>query len=190
MVTSPAFAQPGRTNNGGYNGNSYKPMPRKITYGNRNYSDGLATDLVDGANYICNIMYDGYQRNRNFNEVYRDAYSLVSEAKQIRAAVKDGVYKNPRRDDDRITISLHILDRKFHELEKDLRSMRPDPNPRAPRESAQLAQALDQFEDTLHDMMEDYGIKTRWNGNGPGNNQPNPHNPPGMPNNYPGMPRR
>ncbi len=73
-----------------------------------------------------------------------------------------------RRTDDRIEVSLHNIDRQFHQIEQDLRGWDGRPNTRdyrgGGRETAQLVQALDQFGDTLHAMMDDYGVTSRLDG--------------------------
>lgn len=132
-----------------------------IVFGGRSRSDALARELVNQANAICHEMDQNYKSNRRFREIYREMYSVLEDAKQIRDQVNQGAHRLARRDDDRIAIALHHMDQHFHDIEADMKLWRPDRDVRTTREAMQLDRALDRFEETMHEMMEDYGVRSR-----------------------------
>jgi|GEM_PF-1510064 len=183
-----AFAQygPGYSQYGpGYSqyGPRYAPpshppqAPVQYRFGARSHSEQLAADLVAQANDICVLMHNSFQRNPGFRETYREMYDVLQDAQNIRAAVREGVHRNPRRKDDRIASALHHMDEHYHYTERNIRGWRSGSGYHGSNDSAVLRQMLDNFEDTMHHMMEDYGEKTRLNPEPRrrGRNAPPPH---------------
>jgi hypothetical protein len=163
----PGYAQPGRP---------YQ-TPVQYRFGERSHSEQLAADLVTQANNICVLMHNSFQRNPGYRETYRDMYDVLEDAQNIRAAVREGVHRGKRRSDDRIAKALHHMDDHFHRTERQIRNWRSTSGPYGSNDSAALRRMLDDFENTLHHMMEDYGEKTRLNPDPRrgGRNAPPPH---------------
>ncbi|HWL09642.1 MAG TPA: hypothetical protein VNQ76_14625 [Planctomicrobium sp.] len=145
----------------------YQPQPSpgpgpapvvRIEFGRRTDADRLANQLVTQANALCLQLHQNYQGNPGFREGYREMYDILQESQRIRDEVRNGTHRAPRRENDRIAASLHKMDRDFHAIERDLRGWRAAPGS---RDAVRLDQLLGQFESTLHDMMEDYGEKSR-----------------------------
>lgn len=130
----------------------------KIEFGRRADADRLANQLVTEANTLCLQLHKNYQGNPGFRERYRDMYGILQETQRVRDEVRNGTHRAQRRENDKIATALHKLDRDFHAIEKDLGGWRAAPGS---RDAVRLDLLLGQFESTLHDMMEDYGEKSR-----------------------------
>jgi len=137
--------------------------PRR-EFGGRSQTAKLAEDLVLQANFICVQMNKHYQGNRDYRNTYREMYGVLDDAKQIRDLIKVSSQRGPQRGEDKIEVALHHMDRQFHQIDAELRRWRPENverNTRGPKQDIQLAGLLDDFEDTLHGMMDDYGVRSR-----------------------------
>jgi len=160
MLTAQAVAQPGPSTI------PRNPVPSvpgpvagpKIEFGGRVNADRLAAQLVADANSICLQLDRSYQGNSNFRERYRDMYGILQDAQQVREQVKRGAHRGTRRDDDQIATSLHKMDRDFHRIERELLGWRAQPGA---RNVVRLDPLLSQFESNLHEMMEDYGVRSQ-----------------------------
>jgi len=151
-----------------------QPVQLRITFGGRTHAERLANDLVTQANNICLQMDREFKGNRNYRETYRAMYSVLVDAREIRDQVARGTHRKARRDDDEIATALHHMDREFHNIDAVLRTWRPDVGRQSRQDVAHLASLVDQFEETLHHMMDDYGVRTR-------RNVPQPQPLPGRP---------
>ena len=160
-----------------------RPVPQpqvqlNITFGGRTHAERLANNLVTQANNICLQMDREFKGNRNYRETYRAMYTVLVDAKEIRDQVARGTHRKARRDDDEIATALHHMDREFHNIDAELRTWRADVGRQSRQDVAQLASLVDQFEETLHHMMDDYGVRTRRN---VPQAQPRPQVQPGRP---------
>lgn len=60
-----------------------------VSFGGRAHIPELATAVADRANQLCLALHDSYSGNSQFNEVYRDTYALITNAKQLAQANGD-----------------------------------------------------------------------------------------------------
>ncbi|MEX0727334.1 MAG: hypothetical protein WD065_13755 [Planctomycetaceae bacterium] len=131
--------------------------PNEYRFGGRSHVDVLAKRLYREANDICWEMHRHYRDNRGFKSVYRDMYAIKETAKKLDFVVRGHAGQHPRLDD-RIAHELDELDRQFHDFQADVRNWRPDSR-YTPR--AALHVEIAECEQTLHHLMDDYGVKTR-----------------------------
>ncbi|MEX0715477.1 MAG: hypothetical protein WD066_02775 [Planctomycetaceae bacterium] len=148
-----------------------QPVPQyTYQFGDRRHLDRLATQLEREANDLCWEMYRNYQRNPGWRDTYREAYQVLQDAKHIHELVHDQ-YRGARNED-HIADDLHEMDKLFHHIEGDVARWQPDRagrfhiDPHDPHgghmhHHGDLPRKLKVFEDTLHHMMTDYGVRTR-----------------------------
>ncbi|APZ90761.1 hypothetical protein [Fuerstiella marisgermanici] len=117
-----------------------------------------ASDLYSETNAICWEMDRYYKQNTNYTAVYRNIYEIKEVAKKLKAYVQQ---QNGRASasDSRVVSALHEMDRLFHEFEANVSGWRPSSG-YSPR--TQLAAMIRNCETTLHDVMNDHGIDTRY----------------------------
>ncbi|MDA0834144.1 MAG: hypothetical protein O2955_07265 [Planctomycetota bacterium] len=153
-------------------------------FGSRSHVDQLAAQLYRESNDICWEMHRHYRDNRGFTSVYRDIYTIKETAKKLDFLVRGHRSVHPRIDD-RIAHELYVLDQQFHDFKADVRNWRPD-SYYIPRTALHIEIA--ECEQTLHHLMDDYGVKSRHTGSdhdharGPKRNgSPIGNRPPGFP---------
>jgi hypothetical protein len=83
-------------------------------------------------------------------------YELREAALRVSELVR-GSYHRSRHNEDDIERALYRMDRIFHHIEDDIARWRP--NSRDAYRGGDLHAKMEVCEDTLHDLMEDYGIK-------------------------------
>src|SRR5690606_25449918 len=103
-------------------------------------------------------MHSHYRHNRGFDATYAEAYSMLTQAKQIHAAEHRG---------DRGTL-IRIasrLDELFHHVEDDVRTWRPSRRHFVGHgighgigHGGDLPQKIEAMELTLHHLMQDVGL--------------------------------
>ena len=54
-----------------------------VSFGGRAHIPELASAVADRANQLCLTLHDSYLGNPQFKEVYRDTYSLITQAQQL-----------------------------------------------------------------------------------------------------------
>ena len=125
-------------------------------FGKKAYLERLSSDLYQQTNSICWEMHRFYQDNREYRTTYAEMYEVREGAKRIRDLVRES-YHRSRHDNDRISRELEKLDRQFHHIDDDIIRWRP--NSREAYRGGDLHAKMAICEDTLHDLMEDYGFK-------------------------------
>lgn len=145
---------------------------RAYTFGARRHLDTLADRLRREANTICWEMYDNYQHEREFRATYREMYTVLEDSIHIHDLAHDAAHRGTDNED-HIAEDLHEMDRLFHRIEDDIehwscgnRYHRHD-----------LSHKMERFETTLHDLMEDYGVRSKR----PAPKPPGPTTPPKPP---------
>lgn len=126
-------------------------------FGARRHLDTLSDELYSRANSICWEMHRNYDNNPGYKRAYGKAYEILQNAKRIRTVAHSD--RRYIRKDDTIERELYESDRIFHDLEGDVADWRPDSR----RRGGDLRDDLNQYERTLHHMMSDYGIRTKFN---------------------------
>ena len=129
-----------------------------FVFGRKSYVDRLSFDLYQQTNSICWEMYRFYQDNRGYRSSYAQMYEIRDRSLHINELVRDK-YHRSRHDRDDIERELYDMDRLFHQIEDDIVGWRA--NSRDAYRGGDLRAKMDICEVTLHDLMEDYGIKRR-----------------------------
>jgi hypothetical protein len=169
-----AHAQFGHRHDHGYD---YSRQPR---FGARSHLDALSIDLQSRANAICWEMYNNYQRNRGWRETYAEAYKLLQDSKHIRQLVHAAEHHGARNELQHIAADLAEIDELFHHIEEDIARWRParvDPHDHHFHAHPDLRTLVEDYEETLHHLMADYGVKSQLPPAPGGNNDAPP--PPG-----------
>lgn len=145
-------------------------LPATFVFGARTHTGALAIQLREQANSMCLEAYHNYRNNPAFTEIYRDMYKILTDAEHIIDLTND--YHQDHHDVDHIASDLYEIDQLFHKVESGVKYWRAN-NPY----HAHLPEKMEAVEDTIHHLMEDYGVKSKI-GNGnvpvpfPGNNVP------------------
>jgi hypothetical protein len=143
----------------------------RTTFAARRHMDVLADRMWKDANQVCWEMYRHYGHNRGFRETYREMYRAMKDAQHIHDLVHDGAHRG-RHDVDHIASDLHEIDRLFHHIEGDIRgwssSYRGHYGHGAYGHAVhgqnfadELTRKMRYFEQTLHHLMADYGVKSQ-----------------------------
>ncbi len=133
---------------------------RSDSFGKRARAERLAVDLYKQANTICWEMNRYYKQNSRYDENYRQMYQIREGAKRIHDMVNDGYHRRRASKEDRIEADLFAMDNLFHQIDSDVRRWRS--NRRDESRGADLVAQMDQVEATLHQFMDDYGVKTKF----------------------------
>lgn len=145
----------------------------RVEYGGFSHIDELACRLESLANSFCLEIYYNYDRNRDFDDTYREAYEILEIAKYIHEEEHHG-----HRDE--IARELGGLDRLFHHVEDDVAHWRPNRGHHHHHgHLSKKDQLLEEMESVIHHLMHDVGVKPRNapNPNGArGGSAPNPNN--------------
>ncbi len=130
-----------------------------VTFGGRTHLDALSADLKYRANAICWEMYRNYRTNPGFRPTYRAAFEMLQEAKHIyRLVYNDEYHLRSPRQKDHIAADLAQINALFHQIEQNIANWRADfENPYHP---GNLHNMVEDFEQTLHHVMQDYGVKS------------------------------
>ena len=145
-----AHAQPPR---------NFRPTHRKYVYGARAYVAELSDLMVQQANAACVEMHAHYQQNRGFKRTYAQMYKLLEQSQHIAGLVKQNYYRGSPRKDDHIARDLWEMDQLFDYVEYEIRTWQSDY--RNPQRDGTLRVVMNDFEQTLDYLMEDYGVKSR-----------------------------
>ncbi|MGE3316095.1 MAG: hypothetical protein AB7O26_13350 [Planctomycetaceae bacterium] len=133
---------------------------RTENWGKRARTERLAAELYRQANAICWEMNRYYQHNAKYSENYRQMYTIREGAKRIHDMVNDGYHRRRHDKDDRIEFEVRALDNLFHQIDYDVRRWRSSRRDRS--RGADLVAQMDEVEDTLHRLMDDYGVDTKF----------------------------
>ncbi|MEZ6064209.1 MAG: hypothetical protein R3B90_00540 [Planctomycetaceae bacterium] len=152
--------------------------PQTFTYGARSHLEALSNDLQNQANAIAWDMYENYRSSPGYRETYRETYKLLQDAKHIHQLVWEEQYHHQHHEQDHIAADLAEIDQLFHHIEEDIANWRPARyNPY--HNAGLLHQKIEQFEETLHHLMTDYGVNSQFGqgeapppGGGPGSPPP------------------
>ncbi len=130
-------------------------------YGARNHLDTLADQLQTQAKAITWDMYQNYQGNHDFNATYGEMYELFESANHLHQLIHDASYFSRHHDVDHIAKDLHQMDQLFHHIEDNIAHWTPT---RIAHHHGQvhsnLHRKIEAMEDTLHHLMEDYGVRS------------------------------
>lgn len=137
------------------------PARPLIEFGRREHVERLANELSQRANRLCAQMDHYYRENPDYANQYREMYGVYEEARHIRDLANRGAYKE-QRSDDRIAKELHEVDRRFHQSELTVRNWKSSTPPGVSRRDVvAMRDLLEGFNETLRDLMEDYGEATQ-----------------------------
>ncbi len=136
-------------------------FPTVYTYGARNHLDELAITLQRQANDITWDMYRNYQGNFEFTETYTEMYELLQSAKHLHDVIHNTPRHLCRNDNSHIVSDLHEMDALFHHIEDDIVNWVPTRHPHHYFHAhGNLQSRIEEMEETLHHLMEDYGIQS------------------------------
>ena len=118
----------------------------------------LSAGLYEQANAICWEMHRLYRHNAGFEATYATMYTILQDAKHVQDLVAASQQAPRAGDNDHIATDLHHMDGLFHQVADNVELWRP----RYYRGGSIRLLALNQqFEDTLHNLMIDYGVHSR-----------------------------
>ena len=136
-------------------------VPHTSTFGSRRHLDRLADQLRKQANDITWEMYRSYQHNPEFVETYNEMYKLLGDAQHIHDLIHDAAYRHGHHDVDHIADDLHEFDALFHHIEDDIEHWAPTYNSRHfVHAHGNLHSKMEHMEETLHHLMDDYGVRS------------------------------
>ncbi len=124
----------------------------------------LSDDLVCQAKPILWEMYFHYSRNPGFRETYREMYSLYKDAKHIRKLVHKDVHhahQSQELNENHIASDLRNLDKLFHHIKDDIHDWSRNSHFHH-RHVRQLHSKMEVLGETLHHIMENYGMESRF----------------------------
>jgi hypothetical protein len=124
--------------------------PVRLTFAGFERYEDLAGRLEHEANSLCLEMHFNYRHNKDFAEVYREAYSLLTAAQYLHGKAHQGDHETIRN---RIT----DVDRLFHHLQEDMRGWTRS----ATRQigAGSLPYKLASVEAVLHHLCYDVGVE-------------------------------
>ncbi|MCA8997020.1 MAG: hypothetical protein KDA80_08540 [Planctomycetaceae bacterium] len=140
--------------------------PRVITinpngFGGRHHLDDLAYEMKLQANDVAWEMYRRYQHNPGFSATYAEMHELLRDANHIHDLVHASAHHH-FHDVDHIAADLHEIDQLFHHIEDDIVGWRPSFHSHHHHAAhGDLFTKMERLEDTLHHLMEDYGVHSR-----------------------------
>ena len=148
----------------------------RTTFAARRHIDVFADRLLHDANQVCWEMYRHNGHNRGFSETYREMYRAMKDAQHIHDLVHEGAHRG-RHDVDHIASDLHEIDKLFHHIEGDIRGWTSSYRGHyghgdyghdnyghavhGRNFGDELTRKMRYFEQTLHHLMADYGVKSR-----------------------------
>ncbi len=143
------------------------PQVRVYKFGARNHADALAVQLAQQANAICLEMHRNYRHNPGFRETYAEMYQVLQDAKHIHELVHNNYHRSRREGEDHIARDLHAMDELFHHIEEDIARWTPATTQQhfhhgaVHGQSQNLRRLMQNFSETLHHMMTDYGVRSQ-----------------------------
>jgi hypothetical protein len=146
------------------------PGQTTYTFGGRRHVDQLAAQLVRQANDVCLEMYYNHRHNPGHRETYREMYQVLQDAKHIHELVHDNYHRTRHNQDDHIARDLLEMDGLVHHIEEDIAHWTPAHSHRGRGlgshaavhgQGQNLQRLLGQFGETLHHLMDDYGVRSQ-----------------------------
>jgi len=126
--------------------------PQQVAFGSFSRTEDLGSRLETIANDFCLELDANYRRNRNFDEVYREAYQILQTAKYIHKEDHD-------RHRTEIAREVSKLDDLFHHVQDEVSQWRSDRDHHNP--SMGIQSHLGLLESTIHHLMNDAGVRPR-----------------------------
>jgi len=155
LFEASVFAQPPSYRD--YRPNLSNYRTRNYRFGGRSDVERLSFELYRLSNAVCWEMHDSYRRNPGYRTAYSEMYEIQQDAKRIYDLAKSRYYRGTHTED-LIVRDLHDMDRRFHQIERDVRGWRADRGDRR----GELSRKMDEFEEVLHFMLLDYGVKSKF----------------------------
>jgi hypothetical protein len=134
-----------------YDDQSYPEHRVEYRFGGFSHIDDLAASLESQANLLCWEMYYNYQHNPGYRSTYREVYEISQVAKFIH-----GLEHAHNRE--RIREEVLRLDRLFHHVQRDVVNWTGHHHRHVGRGG--LTSKLESFEETLHHLMDDVGVRS------------------------------
>lgn len=125
-----------------------RPVP--IEFGAFKHQEQLADRLETLANQFCLDLHYNYRHNRNFAEVYREAYQLLQAAKYVHASEHRG-------DRNAIRKSATSIDNLFHHVQEEVSDWTRVDSRRVGDYS--LLAKTEELQALIHHLMFDVGVK-------------------------------
>lgn len=124
--------------------------PVELTFGGYKRYEDLAGRLTFEANNLCLEMHYNYRGNKNFAEVYREAYDILQAAKYLHAKEHNG-------DRDLINKRMVEVDKLFHHVQDEMR----DWTRSATRQVGvnALPEKIEGIEAVIHHLSFDVGVR-------------------------------
>ncbi len=148
-------------------------LPRTYVFGARTSTGALAIQLKNQANLMSIDAYSHYRHNPSFNQIYRAMYKILTDAKHIMLLANDHSRSANRVAD--ITADLYEIDQLFHKVEAGVHNWTSNEH-----FNNTLPARVNAVKNAIHHLMEDYGIKSKFeHGNIPVpnlGNVPHPNN--------------
>lgn len=123
--------------------------PTPVAFGGYTRFEDLSGRIESAANEVCLDLHYNYQANAGYQEVYREAYSLLQQAKALHAA-------EHHQDRNYIRGAVEALDGLLHHVAGD--ASRLAPQVVRPIGQYALPDKLAQLESMIHHLMHDVGI--------------------------------
>jgi hypothetical protein len=120
-------------------------------FGGFSHVDDLAYSLEKQANLLCWELYYNYQHNPGYRETYREVYEMAQVAKFIHGL-------EHARNRQRLKEEALRMDSLFHHIERDMASWTAHHHRRVGQGG--LTSKLEVFEETLHHLMDDVGVRS------------------------------
>ena len=128
-------------------------------FGKKVHIETLANDLNKQSKAICWELHRYYQQNRNFDDTYKRMFDIYQGSERIATLAKEGYYRTQHADD-QLARDLHHLDMTFDRIDAELRTWRA--NRRDNSRGRDLAAMMEECEDTLDHLMDDYGVHSNF----------------------------
>ena len=144
-----SYAQPGYENHP-YDHQNYERT--EYSFGGFGHIDDLAMSLEQQANLLCWELHYNYQHNPGYRPTYREAYEMLQSAKFIHGL-------EHARNRDRIREEVVRLDSLFHHIQRDVAHWTGHHHRRVGRGG--LTGKLEVFEETLHHLMDEVGVRSQ-----------------------------
>ncbi len=124
--------------------------PVELTFGGFSRYEDLAGRLVSEANAMCLDLNYNFRHNRNFNEIYAEAFGVLQAAKLVHAENHNG---------NRETIVQRVaeIDRRFHHVRSEVSGWRPEQVKIIG--NTDLNTKLESVEAIIHHLAFDVGVK-------------------------------
>ena len=131
--------------------------PVSYTFGACDHLTELSARMHEQANAICWEMHRQYRHNATFETTYAEMFMILQDVKHIRKLVALNRARPVAGDEDQIATDLHHVDQLYHHIENDIAHWRP----RYVYGGRRLQVAMADFSNTLHNLMTNYGVRSR-----------------------------